>query len=138
METFGKVYVVFRSGAVCNNTIVLLHYKGLTEKKKLLKNELLLIAKRILQWKGLEKLSKKQISIITIAGIPLELWRSKVFEKMLTTNHSAFFKIFRAPYLHDGYRQYIYFFAHLFMGYRMMAFIFQFKIFHFSAFFLSR
>ena len=46
------------------------------------------------QWKGLQKLRRKHASITSIAGIPVEIWSSKVFEKLLTTNHSAFFKTF--------------------------------------------
>ena len=48
METFGKADAVFRSGAVFHKKAtlaVLLRYKGLTVKKKLLKNEILSIEK---------------------------------------------------------------------------------------------
>ena len=85
------------------------------------------------QWKGLEKLSKRHVSVITIAGIPLEIWCSKVFKNA----ESAFFKNFKTPYLQtdSGNIDNIYIFSSVFMGYLMVVFIFNSKCFIFQHFF---
>ena len=86
METFGKVDVVFRSSATVVQYFIKGYcftslYKGLTEKKNLLNKKYFQLENEYHQKKGLEKLSKKHTSIITIAGIHLEIRRSKVFKK---------------------------------------------------------
>ena len=71
-------------------SVIILRYKGLTEKKKLLKNEIFSIEKWMPPVKRARKTEQKniEVSLITIAGIPLEIWPSKFFGKMLNQRFS--------------------------------------------------
>ena len=70
------------------------------------------------------KTDLKDSSIITIAGIHLEIWRSKTFENA----ESAFSRIFKGPYLQrdtGNFNNMYIFSAQFFMGFLMVAFIFN-------------
>ena len=94
METSGKVDLVFRNGGVFHKRLLFYFIiKVRSRRINCLKMKYFQLKNEYHQWTGLEKLRKNHVSIITIAGIPLEIGRSKSLKSADNKPFSVFQKL---------------------------------------------